>query len=216
MAKDNIEADRKAAIANLPRWYSPWLHLTATLSVGVVAIMIALWQISAPRVWEFLAVPIVFVLANYFEWRVHKSVLHKRRGFPWHELFDRHTPVHHHLYREHDMAIRDAREFRVVLIPAIGVLGAVLSTTPVAALVSHYVSANAGFLVMLTAALYMVGYEVSHLLYHLPKTMWLAQMRIIVALRAHHARHHRPENMQSKNFNVTIPLFDWIMGTLSS
>jgi hypothetical protein len=207
--------DRALAIANLPHWYSPWLHLGATVGIGLAAAVIALSRIEHFRLWELSTAFVVFVLANYFEWQVHKSVLHKRRGFPWHELFDRHTPVHHHLYREHDMAIRDVKEFRLVLIPAIGVLGAVLSTTPVAFVVAHFVSPNAGWLVVLSAALYMVAYELSHLLYHLPSRMWFARLRLVAFLRSHHARHHRPENMQVRNFNVTIPLFDWIMGTLA-
>jgi sterol desaturase/sphingolipid hydroxylase (fatty acid hydroxylase superfamily) len=39
---------------------------------------------------------------------------------------------------------------------------------------------------------------------------------VLRALREHHARHHIPRLMQRANFNVTIPLCDWLFGTLAS
>lgn len=205
--------DRETAVARLPRWYSPWGHLAATVGIGVIAITLAALQLRTLHPAELLTVPVVFVLANGFEWYVHKNILHKRRRFPLDELFEQHTPHHHVLYQEHSMEIRDIREFKLVLIPAVGVLGAVLATTPFAFVAGRLLSANTGWLVMLTAAAYMVGYEVSHLAYHLPGRMWVSRWSLVRALRAHHARHHRASLMQTRNFNVTIPLFDWLMRT---
>jgi len=34
-------------------------------------------------------------------------------------------------------------------------------------------------------------------------------------LREHHRRHHHPALMQKWNFNVTVPLFDWVHRTLA-
>jgi hypothetical protein len=115
--------DRKQAVLALPRWYSPWGHLAATVGTCVVAIAIAASQLAHVRWFEALTVPVVFVLANAFEWWVHKSVLHKRRRYPLRELFERHTPEHHQRYEEHSMEIEDVREFKLVLIPAIGIRG---------------------------------------------------------------------------------------------
>jgi sterol desaturase/sphingolipid hydroxylase (fatty acid hydroxylase superfamily) len=33
-------------------------------------------------------------------------------------------------------------------------------------------------------------------------------------LRRHHAIHHDPRLMQRYNFNVTVPLWDWVRGTI--
>jgi hypothetical protein len=207
-----MKTDREAVVRALPHWYSPWGHLAATVGSGAVAIAIAASQLAHLRALELLTVPLVFVLANYFEWRVHKEFLHKRRP-PFHELFDRHTPEHHQLYQEHSMEMRDVREFKLVLIPAVGILGAIIATTPLAFIAGRLVTANTGYLVMLTAAGYMVGYEVSHLIYHLPERLWISRWSLVRILRTHHAKHHRTSLMQTRNFNVTIPLFDWIMGT---
>ena len=61
----------------------------------------------------------------------------------------------------------------------------------------------------------MVSYEVLHLCYHAPKDSFIGRRKIIRILRTHHARHHDPRRMQKYNFNVTVPLFDWIMGTMA-
>jgi hypothetical protein len=207
---------RRAALAEIPWWYSPYGHLAATTGIGLVVLVLSARALvsgrAAVHAADFLVVPVVFLLANFFEWRVHKHVLHRRR-FPFEVIYDKHTPMHHMIYVEDDMALRSVREFRLVLIPAAGVLGIVLATAPFAVAVAALWSAAAGWLFLLTASLFMVSYEVLHLCYHAPKGSFIGRRRIIARLRAHHARHHDPRLMQRHNFNVTIPLFDWIMGT---
>jgi sterol desaturase/sphingolipid hydroxylase (fatty acid hydroxylase superfamily) len=61
----------------------------------------------------------------------------------------------------------------------------------------------------------MVLYEVSHLSYHLPPESFVGRRRLVRWLREHHARHHDPRLMQKWNFNVTIPFWDWIRGTIA-
>jgi N-acetyl-gamma-glutamyl-phosphate/LysW-gamma-L-alpha-aminoadipyl-6-phosphate reductase len=79
----------------IPSWYSPIGHLLATAGIGAGTVAFALSRLSGVSALEAVLVPVAgFVIANGFEWRVHKDVLHKRR-FPFGELFDRHTPNHH-------------------------------------------------------------------------------------------------------------------------
>lgn len=208
---------RQAALAEIPWWYSPWGHLAATTGIGLVVLVASTWALARlPAVaWTDLAVvPLVVLLANYFEWRVHKYVLHKR-FWPFEVIYDKHTPMHHMIYVEEDMALRSVAEFRLVLIPAAGVLGIVLAAAPAALLIARFWSAAAGWLFLLTASLFMVSYEVLHLCYHAPKDSFIGRRRIIQVLRAHHAKHHDPRLMQKYNFNVTVPLFDWVMGTMA-
>lgn len=212
--KDERHAKRERALAEIPRHYLPYLHLASTCGVGLTLLVLGVLYVHAPRPWELLVIPAVFVFANFFEWFVHKNVLHKRKPWPLSELFDRHTPSHHVFYVEDDMEMGSVREFRFVLIPAVGVAGSTLTVAPLALLLGWLVSANAGWLVLVTAGLYMVGYELSHLSYHLPSSSWIGRRALIGVLRRHHARHHDPRLMQKANFNVTVPLFDWIMGTM--
>ncbi len=208
------ERAREKLMARIPRWYSPWGHLVATTGVGLAVLALALAELHGVRPVELLTIPAVFLIANAFEWRVHKSVLHRRLR-PVQAIYDRHTPEHHAVYMTHDMAIRSAREFKLVLIPALGIAGIVVASTPLAFGVRLLLGANAGWLFLVTSALYMVLYELSHLSYHLPETTWIGRRNLVKFLREHHARHHDPRLMQKWNFNVTIPLFDWLHGTIA-
>lgn len=211
--RDTRRALRAQALAALPARYNPSLHLASTCGVALTLLGLGVFFVHAPRWYELAVVPAVIVFANFFEWFVHKNLLHKRKPWPLAELFDRHTPGHHAFYVEDDMQIDSVREFHFVLIPAVGVLGAVLTTVPLAVLLGVLLSANAGWLVLITVGLYMVGYELSHLSYHLPESSWIGRRTWVGILRRHHAKHHDPRVMQKANFNVTLPLFDWILGT---
>ncbi|MCW5835491.1 MAG: sterol desaturase family protein [Labilithrix sp.] len=218
LTEERRDAVRRKALAEIPWWYSPHAHLAATTGIGVVVLVasvVALARLDPGVRWtDLLVIPAVVLLANYYEWRVHKDVLHKR-FWPFEVIYDKHTPMHHMIYVEEDMAVRDVKELRLVLIPAAGVLGIVLAAAPLALGLAHFWSAAAGWLFLLTTSLFMVSYEVLHLCYHAPADSFIGRLGLIRILRAHHARHHDPRLMQRYNFNVTVPLFDWLMGTMA-
>jgi hypothetical protein len=208
---------RQASLAEIPWWYNPYGHLAATTGVGLVTLILSAYQLHAhhePRAVDWLVVPVVCLLANFFEWRVHKHVLHRRR-WPFEVIYDKHTPMHHMIYTEDDMALRSVQEFRLVLIPAAGVLGIVIAAAPFALALGYLWSWAAGWLFLVTASLYMVTYEVLHLCYHAPSHTLIGRSPAIRWLRRWHAKHHDPRFMQKWNFNVTVPLFDWVMGTMA-
>jgi hypothetical protein len=155
----------------------------------------------------------MYLLSNATEWRAHKDLLHRRR-WPFQVLYDRHTPTHHRIYHTEDMAVRSRREWRLVLLPAYGVALIALGTFPLALGLSRWVGTNVAALTLATGMLYVVSYEWLHLAYHLPQEHPVARLGWIRALRAHHARHHDPRLMQRWNFNVTVPLWDLVRGTV--
>lgn len=210
-----LEARGKARArlhAAIPERYSPWLHLAASTGVGLVALTVGVWGLHAPRAIDFLAIPITFLLSNLFEWRAHKDLLHHRR-IPFHILYDRHTPEHHMVFGYDDMAVRDWKELRLVLIPAFGVAGIVVMMAPIAYALAKVFNPNVGWLFLITSALYVVGYELSHLSYHLPPDSFIGRLRLVRVLREQHRRHHHPRLMQKWNFNVTIPIGDFLHRT---
>jgi hypothetical protein len=205
---------RAKLMARIPSWYNPWAHLAATTGIGLVTLIVSAYHLHGIRPLELLVIPAVFVMANGFEWRAHKYVLH-RRLWPVGIIYQRHTPEHHAVYMTNDMQMRSTREFRLVLMPAIGILAIVVATTPFAFLVRLVFGENCGWIFLVSASTYMVLYEVSHLSYHLPEESWVGRRKIIRILRDHHARHHDPRLMHKWNFNVTIPFFDWLYGTIA-
>jgi hypothetical protein len=201
--------------AAIPHRYNPWLHLAGTTGVGLVALMVGLSLLRDVHARDLLVVPFTFVLANLVEWRAHKDLLHHRRP-PAEVLYDRHTPEHHMVFGYDDMAVRDWRELKLVLIPAFGVAAIVATMAPIALGFAWLLGRNVGALFLVTSALYVVGYELSHLSYHLPEQSFVGRLALVRVLREHHRRHHHPRLMQKWNFNVTIPLGDLVHGTIVS
>lgn len=216
LTEERREKVRQKALDEIPWWYSPYAHLASTTGIGLVVLVASIVGISRAtfRWTDALVIPLVVAFGNFFEWAVHRDVLHKRR-WPVEVIYDRHTPMHHMVYIEEAMEMRTVKEFRLILIPAAGVLGIVLATAPPAFLIAHFWSQAAGWLFLLSASLFMVSYEVLHLCYHAPKNSFIGRRKVIALLRAHHARHHDPRLMQRYNFNVTVPIFDVVMGTMA-
>ncbi len=208
--RDRVRAE---AVARIPWWYNPWGHLIFPSLFGIGAIAVAFTALDRPTLLEWLAFPLVLVLVNLNEWHVHRNILH-RRTWPLEELYWRHTPEHHVIFVRDDMAMRSRKEFRLVLIPAYGIVAIFLTTLPITGLLWWLVSPNVACLWVAATMAYTVSYEWLHLSYHLPADSRIGQSRLIRRLRHHHAVHHTPELMQRWNFNVTVPLADWLLGTV--
>lgn len=212
-----LSAERRAAlreelIAETPRWYVPWVHLFVPSLVGIAAIAIALTRIENLRPLELLTVPAVYLFANAFEWWIHGAALHRRHPLAP-VLYDQHTPKHHMLYLTEDMAIRDRREYRLVLIPAFGLFLIFVGQIPINIALRWLGYPNVAWLYLATSIGYAVSYEWLHFSYHLPQEHPVAQNPIIRRLARHHAVHHDPRIMQRWNMNVTVPLMDHVMRT---
>ncbi len=211
-------AERRAALRQrlvdeTPRWYRPAVHLAVPSLFGLVAVAVTLTFVEDVRAWELLAVPVTYLAANATEWRVHRDLLHKRHPLAK-PLYDQHTPKHHACYVTDDMAMRHPNEFRLVLLPAFACVLIFLVTVPPALLIGRWITPNVGALYLATCTGFVVSYEWLHLSYHLGPETWIGRRPLIAKLRAHHARHHDPRLMQRWNFNVTVPLWDWVRGTI--
>jgi Fatty acid hydroxylase len=212
LSSERREALRLELLEEIPRWYVPWVHLLVPSTIGIVAIVVALSLIRDLRAVELLTVPLVYLFANAFEWWIHGNALHRRSPLAP-VLYEQHTPRHHMLYLTDDMAMRDRREYRLVLIPGYGLLLIFLGQIPVSLGLWWLGLPNVACLYVATAIAYAVSYEWLHFSYHLPHEHPVARNPIIRRLAHHHAVHHDPRIMQRYNMNVTVPLMDWVMGT---
>jgi hypothetical protein len=204
---------RAAAIARIPWWYSPFGHLAFPSAVGLGMIAASVALLEKPTGLELLTVPLVLLIININEWHIHRNILH-RRSWPLEVLFWRHTPEHHVIFVRDDMAMRETREFRLVLIPFYGIIAIFLTTLPITAALWFLVSHNVALLWVASTMGYTVAYEALHLSYHLPESNPIGRSRLISVLKRHHAMHHTPELMQKWNFNVTVPFADWLLRTI--
>lgn len=210
---DRQEELRARIVHEAPGWYSPIAHLLFPSVFGLSVIVWAGSTLVAPTLVGLATIPLTWLLANASEWRVHKSLLHKRVWFAT-TLFDRHTPEHHALFTTDTMAVKSRMEWRKVLLPAWAIVLLALAISPITFALARWVGPNVGRLFLATGMAYVVGYEWLHLSYHLPPGHPIARLPFIRRLGAHHAAHHDPKLMTRWNFNVTIPLWDWLRGTI--
>lgn len=206
---------RMVHLGFVPASYVPARHLAGPAFVGLGLSLACLLTLDAPG-WELVLVPVLLVAANAFEWRAHRDVLHKRVKGRARRLYEDHTALHHRLYWSRSMAIRDSRELLFVLIPASAMQSMFLLNAAIGLVLAFAVNGNVARLFFATMVLYLLSYEWLHLAYHLPKAHPIARLPLIRFLGRHHSVHHDPRIMRSLNLNVTVPLWDWIQGTIAS
>ncbi len=209
-ARSELRAD---LMSRVPRWYSPSAHLLAPAAAGLAIVALSLGRIHDLRAWELALVPLFLLASNAIEWHAHRDLLH-RRTWPLEELYVRHTPQHHAVFVAEDMFIREWREVKLVLLPAWGVLAIVAAGSPVALAFVLVGLPNVAALWVASIVAYVLLYEWLHLAYHLPAEGAIGRLRVTRWLRRHHQRHHTPQLMQRWNFNVTIPVWDHLRGTV--
>jgi sterol desaturase/sphingolipid hydroxylase (fatty acid hydroxylase superfamily) len=204
---------RAELLSRIPRWYSPWLHLVFPAVAGLAIAAFALSRIERLEAWQLLFVPVFLAFGNAVEWHAHRGLLHRRTRF-LEVLYVRHTPQHHAIFVGDDMSIHDTRELKLVLLPAYGVLALLAITSPLTFLLVWVGQPNLAALWVASVVAYVLAYEWLHLSFHLPEASRIGRLRLVRLLRRHHQLHHAPHLMQRWNFNVTLPLWDHLRGTV--
>ncbi|MBV6486880.1 MAG: hypothetical protein GHHEDOFH_00817 [Pseudorhodoplanes sp.] len=86
---------------------------------------------------------------------------------------------------------------------------------PPAIAIGYLISANAGYIAVLTMAAYYLMYEGLHTLSHVDdeRHPYLKHIPLINTVRRMHYMHHVLGFMQTRNFNLTFPICDALFGT---
>jgi hypothetical protein len=206
------ERRRAAIMATIPQRYSAAVHLAIPTTLGCAALIGAVLLLKDLRLVELWTIPITLLGGFGLEWRVHKDVLHRRvPGLSL--LYERHELAHHVTYTYDDLAMRDRRELWLILMPAYAIVIAFAMTSILAIAVAALFGRNAALLMVATSMVFFLSYEWLHMAYHLPIESWIGRRSVIRTLRELHRRHHDPRLMKRWNFNVTVPLFDYIHRT---
>jgi hypothetical protein len=214
-ASSLYERRRAEIVSTVPRWYSAGIHLAVPTAIGIAVMVVSLLGLAHVRPIESLTIPVALLGGFALEWRAHKSILHKRMpGLKL--LYERHELAHHVIYTDESMEMRDRRELFLILMPAYAIVLVFLMVVPFAVALRAVAGENAARLMVATSMSFFLTYEWLHMAYHLPARSLIGRNRIIGALRELHRRHHDPRLMKKWNFNVTVPVFDWIHGTIWS
>jgi hypothetical protein len=111
------------------------------------------------------------------------------------------------------MSFEGMRDWRVILFPAwlIVIVSVVLLMVW---LVLERFNNNVTSLFVGTALFGYLCYEILHACEHLPDSHPISRLFWVRHMRKLHELHHRRELMQTSNFNIVFPLWDWLYGTL--
>jgi hypothetical protein len=162
--------------------------------------------------WCAVGVVSGLVLGSVFEWVLHRYVMHRPVG-KFRYPFERHALVHHQIFKA-DHTYHLIHEKDKQTIPMAwwnGPLLVALSQLPfiVLAVVFQKWGIVCGAALAVTA--YYAVYEYLHWCMHLPRKRHVERSGIFFRLNGHHLLHHR---YMHKNFNVVLPLADFLFRTL--
>ncbi len=158
---------------------------------------------------QVLVVGALFVYASFFEWSLHRFLMHRPTVVTY--PFRTHTLTHHRNFRS-DASYhlfpgqsQDSLTFAWWNAPLL--IGVHL---PVLWGVERFCGVPVVWTGMATLGLYYWLYEYGHWCMHVPKDRWIERTRAFRWLDAHHRGHHR---LYAKNLNVVFPLADYVFRT---
>ncbi len=197
----------------LPARYSGALHALSTTLILGTAVTTAIALLDAVEPLEWLTIPAIFLISNLFEYALHRAHLH--HPLPGaRALFRIHTLEHHSYFTAEAMALEGHRDLHMILLPWWSpMLAAFVGYPSFGALVAWLLTPNVACLMIATAASYFLMYEALHFCHHAPEGSLIARLPLLRTLREHHRAHHDKALMGRRNFNITLPIFDWLLGT---
>lgn len=201
----------------IERTFTLRAHLAKVLGVAALILGGGLWLAADAPAWMWAAWPIFWLVANLFEWAIHRYPMH--RPLQPRVLYRSHALIHHRAFAGEHQQIRDPVELSLVMMPWYTLVLVFVMASPIATAAAWLGGTALAGVFLVAAVSYFLLYEAIHTLHHLtPAQLALVpggRSRVVAALRAHHLWHHQRENMTRLNFNVTFPLADRLMGTYS-
>jgi hypothetical protein len=211
--RQTTQAFRSRYRADIHPLYNPWLHGTFVLVFGVLAIGGFWSSVHQVKPLEWLAVPITLLFFNFGVYMVHRHLGHHKKRFA-RKFYARHAGDHHSFFAPGHMTYDSARDWRVILFPAwLIVVYSCVIALPLWWLLERF-DGNVAGLVGGCLVLGYLTYEVFHACEHLPPGNPVTRLPWIRQMRRLHELHHRHELMQERNFNIVLPLMDYLFGTL--
>lgn len=213
MMSERQRAFRAQYQAQISPLYNGLLHIGVMYGVGITVIAFCLSRM-ADATWEWLLVVPVFAFSNWFEWWIHKFVMHRLIDvWALRAIYDRHTRQHHQYFTNNEMTVDSTREFRIIFFPWRALFTFMGMGIPFALALGWIVNPNAGYVLMVTIVGQYLIYESFHYCCHVHENWFVRNMPFVNTIRRHHTAHHNQGIMMDRNMNLTFPIADWFMGT---
>lgn len=196
----------------IPSFYSGQLHVLFNFSTLLFAFLFPLTQLTNLTSF-FLVLIIILILGNLVVFLIHKFILHQT-----HPLFKFaykiHTIYHHQFFTDKNLVYDGPKDFYILFFPTWVVMGHIILMYGLIYQTPLFNNApDIAHLTFSFSNLYFLLYEILHYISHLPENSPLLKFPFFRIMRKHHLNHHNPKLMNSKNFNIVFPLFDFLFGT---
>lgn len=202
----------------VPRWYSAGVHFLGTTGASLPLVGYGVYRLIGVNpdgsLIEWIFWVLVFLLiASAVEYSAHRWILHRRRPGLEH-AFVEHTLRHHRWFDAGDLEARSGRDYHQILFPVWGVVLIQYGLNlPLCLVLSGLAGGWIGALGLCVGSGFFFLYESVHAICHFPETHPVFKLGIFRALREHHRRHHDPALMGRRNFNIVVPVWDFLLGT---
>lgn len=195
-------------------WYNGWLHVFIIYTIGLTALYIYISNMQNITLLEWLTVPLTFLMCNFFEWWLHRYVMHRPSKIPlFRAVYSRHTLMHHQFFTDSEMRFAGQHDFRVTFFPPYALVVFTLMSIPAALFLGWALSPNVGWLFITTTTSMYLIYEFMHFCCHIDENWFVRNAPFINTIRRHHTAHHDQNIMMERNMNLTFPVMDWLFGT---
>jgi hypothetical protein len=205
---------RREYRSRIAGWYNGYFHVLVIYAMGGTALYYYIQHIHAVQWWEWLSIPVFFLLCNIFEWAVHRYVMHRPiniRGLK--AVYNRHTLNHHQFFTDSEMRFRDHADWRVTVFPPFALVTFTMMSAPPALILGLLITPNLGWLLICTTTGMYLIYEFMHFCCHVDENWFVRNCPCVNTLRRHHFAHHNSRLMMERNMNLTFPIADWMFGT---
>ncbi len=162
----------------------------------------------------FLSTALAIVLDSCIEWFVHRNFMHEKRYKTWPVVgyFFRSHAEEHHVHFKCATFHNDSKLHTIILKRWAGPSLILIASIP-GALLSWYTQLWMPLAIFaVVATLYYILFEYIHIVMHSTKDHWFKRTKWFKFLTEHHHLHHCNWN---KNFNLVIPLGDYLFKTLA-
>ena len=162
---------------------------------------------------QFLAwFAVLAVLMSFLEHQIHRRLMHRKnflssRLLSFNKMFGHHAILHHghysKIFNDEPVAAGEDRHLRL------SIREGFLEALPIAALLG-VISLEGAIIFEIVVCLHHFIWNKIHLEMHKPEKRFFSDWPAYKFLAGYHYLHHRHPD---KNFNVVLPLADYVLGT---
>lgn len=188
-------------------------NLYVLINFLVLVSIIVTLAMSIPKYEPYflLLLPGYFLFTNGLEYVLHRYPMHhKTPGFM---VVYEHVTIHHNFYANRDFYFEEPRDYYAAVLPFYIFIGLTVVIAGVSGLIYLGFGLSNALFFALVAYCYYLTYEVLHFSYHMPADSLVKKLPFINGLSRAHILHHQTQLMAHYNFNITFPIFDWLLKT---